>query len=124
MESVTESKEWFDALAYIPEAHLHGKERNDLVQIMAGIKKSWVSVTAPDSFSVKTEPELNLSPPEVLFHNNNQEFIFGRGYPWDIHPDGDKFLMIKPPPEVSATEIATGQRNIYIVVNWIEKLKD
>jgi hypothetical protein len=48
---------------------------------------------------------------------------------WDIHPDGDRFLLIKP-SSVTATEPASqesgdiGPRKINIVLNWFEELKE
>ena len=43
------------------------------------------------------------------------------GTPWDIHPDGKRFLMMKRP---GATPSApTGARKFTIVLNWFEDLK-
>jgi len=48
----------------------------------------------------------------------------GSGTPWDIHPDGKRFLMIKPPASTGAAPAAAGPRpKINIVVNWFEELK-
>jgi hypothetical protein len=41
-------------------------------------------------------------------------------HPWDIAPDGKRFLMMKEP--VIAFEPGAPQR-INIVVNWLEELK-
>jgi serine/threonine protein kinase/Tol biopolymer transport system component len=73
--------------------------------------------------SVKTEPTLSLGTPEPLFRNTNLGLIFGGGYPWDIHPDGDRFLMIKPPVGEGGATGIIGPREIIIVANWIEELK-
>jgi serine/threonine-protein kinase len=73
--------------------------------------------------AVKTDPTLSLGVPKPLFRNTNLGFIFIRGYPWDIHPDGDRFLMIKPPPGAGGNAIAPGPRKIVIVTNWDEELK-
>jgi hypothetical protein len=44
--------------------------------------------------------------------------------PWDIHPNGKKFLMIKPAASAgAATTAASPQPKITIVVNWFEELK-
>jgi Tol biopolymer transport system component len=75
------------------------------------------------SVAVKTEPTLNLGAPEKLFQSVYLSMTESSGNPWDIHPDGDRFLMIKPPPGVSAT-VATGPRKINIVLNWDEELKE
>ena len=49
---------------------------------------------------------------------------------WDIHPDGDKFLMIKP-PATTASESPTEkqaaeakQPKVIVVLNWFEELKE
>jgi pectate lyase len=42
-------------------------------------------------------------------------------HPWDISPDGKRFLMMK---EAGSTASETGgPRKINIVVNWFEELK-
>jgi len=44
--------------------------------------------------------------------------------PWDISPDGKRFLMMKPPTSAGAIPaVATPQPKINIVVNWTEELK-
>ena len=74
--------------------------------------------------SVKTEPSFN-----VVEHLRSflQELMFKptelEGSPWDIHPDGNKFLMMKPPVSAGATSPAEGPRKINIVLNWFEELK-
>jgi hypothetical protein len=46
------------------------------------------------------------------------------GTPWDIHPDGKRFLMIKPPPSTgAAAATAPPRQKIIVVVNWLEELK-
>ena len=62
--------------------------------------------------SVETEPSLKLGMPEPLFE---RQFFSLWGSQYDIHPDGQRFLMIKS----SASE--TNQINI--VFNWFEVLK-
>jgi len=73
--------------------------------------------------SVKTEPSLSLGTPEALFPNKNLGLNFGRGYPWDIHPKDNRFLMIKPPAGADGVA-ATGPRKITVVLNWNVELKD
>jgi hypothetical protein len=60
---------------------------------------------------VELGPRFRASKPRVLFE--------GRYQPgWDVAPDGRRFLMVKPPAEVSA------QRDrVHIVVNWNEELR-
>jgi serine/threonine protein kinase len=71
--------------------------------------------------SVETEPTFSAGKPRELFRGT-----FVAGYqaspPYDIHPDGKRFLMIKPPAGAIET-VATGPRNITIVLNWDEELK-
>ena len=52
---------------------------------------------------------------------------------WDIHPDGRRFLMMKPSPEIEAEtaeksvvdrSAAEAPRQINIVLNWFEELKE
>jgi Tol biopolymer transport system component len=65
--------------------------------------------------SVATEPSFNIiGTPQVLF----------RGTPWDISPDGKRFLMIKPPESGQSPAAAPPpQPKINIVLNWFEELK-
>jgi Tol biopolymer transport system component len=67
--------------------------------------------------TVEKEPILKLGPPKELFQGT---YLPGS---WDIHPNGKKFLMIKPPASISATSAGPIPRKINIVVNWFEELK-
>lgn len=73
------------------------------------------------SVSVETEPAFRLGKPEVLFRG-----IYAAGrpndlQPWDISPDGQRFLMMK---EVGpSTSPDSGPSKINVVVNWFEELK-
>jgi len=50
--------------------------------------------------------------------------LFVAKNPWDIHPHGDRFLVIKQ-SEISDDESETrGPRKINIVLNWFEELRD
>jgi hypothetical protein len=40
-----------------------------------------------------------------------------------ISPDGKRFLMIKSPASTGAAPSAAGPREISIVLNWLEELK-
>jgi Tol biopolymer transport system component len=80
---------------------------------------------------VETEPAFQHANPEVLFRGTYLMSSSIRTItmtPWDIHPNGKKFLMIKP-PAAPATETTTQkpapapQTKIRIVVNWFEELK-
>ena len=72
--------------------------------------------------SVKTEPSISLETPKMLFRGervyiSNAFFTY-----WDIHPDGNRFLMIKDPISGVPREGRSG-RTINIVLNWFEELK-
>jgi Tol biopolymer transport system component len=78
--------------------------------------------------SVKTEPTFSLETPKILFRGTyNFRNTFFRGvlendyYPWDIRPDGKRFLMMKEPGATVSAE--GGPRRINIVLNWFEELK-
>jgi len=79
---------------------------------------------------VKTEPNLELGAPEVLFNGTYSSLITPLATAsnmWDIHPDGSRFLMMKPvgtAEEESAEESAVEEpRKINIILNWFEELK-
>jgi hypothetical protein len=42
-------------------------------------------------------------------------------HPWDISPDGKRFLMIKPAGATTSADASP--RKINIVLNWFEDLK-
>ena len=80
---------------------------------------------------VETDPTFKPGNPEVLFRGGYYSFILLQieVTPWDIHPDGKRFLMIKPQGtsnEESPTGDAPSQalRNIHVVLNWFEELKE
>jgi Tol biopolymer transport system component len=77
--------------------------------------------------SVRTDPAFNMENPKILFEGvyesarftpGNQEFS-----PWDIHPDGERFLMIKPSMGADIASTAVGPRDFVVVLNWFEELK-
>ena len=79
--------------------------------------------------------------PDPIFKYGNPKTLFAGTYffrnifgvtmtSWDIHPDGDKFLMIKP-PATTASESPTEkqaaeakQPKVIVVLNWFEELKE
>jgi hypothetical protein len=74
--------------------------------------------------AVETKPTLNFGTPKMLFKSVYLGLTWSEGTPWDIHPDGKRFLMIKPPASTGAAPSASGsQPKINIVVNWTEELK-
>ena len=72
--------------------------------------------------AVETEPTFKKGTPEELFRGTYVGY-YPADFPWDIHPDGNRFLMIKT---TAATDVATvGQQpKINIVLNWDEELKE
>jgi serine/threonine protein kinase len=79
--------------------------------------------------AVETEPTFKPGKPTVLFRGAYFQLHVisdtGRSEktPWDINPDGKRFLMMK---EVTATDkpaAAETPRKINIVLNWLEELK-
>ncbi len=83
---------------------------------------------------VESEPTFKAGKPERLFEGRYIGFWLDNGTPWDIHPDGDRFLMMKgtvateeesveeaPPKEEPTDEEPL---KINIIVNWFEELKE
>jgi protease II len=73
--------------------------------------------------AVETKPTLRFGTPKTLFKNTNLGFNAYTGTPWDIHPDGKRFLMMKPPGPSPSSEEAPRPK-ITIVFNWFEELKE
>jgi hypothetical protein len=74
---------------------------------------------------VETEPTFKRGNPKTLFQrtylsSTYQTITFT---PWDIHPDGKRFLMIKETAPSGETPAAEVPRKINIVTNWFEELK-
>jgi serine/threonine protein kinase len=70
---------------------------------------------------VKTEPTFNAGKPAILFRGTYTHWSALEGHPWDIHPDGKRFLMMKEPEAVASA--GGSPRKINIVLNWFEELK-
>jgi Tol biopolymer transport system component len=75
--------------------------------------------------AIETEPAFNAGKPEVLFRGQYIGTLPDNGTPYDIHPDGKRFLMMKGPETTGeeTTEEEVGPRKITIVLNWFEELK-
>ena len=71
--------------------------------------------------AVETKPTLSFGTPKSLFKSIYAGATIGSGTPWDIHPDGKRFLMMKLPGAAPST--AAALREINIVLNWFEELK-
>jgi hypothetical protein len=78
-----------------------------------------------DSFwvvAVKSEPIFEYGKPKFLFRGTYGDY-------WDVHPDGNRFLMIKPlvpniDESVEDVSAAGIPRKINVVLNWFEELKE
>jgi len=70
---------------------------------------------------VETEPAFSAGKPETLFRGAYVRFSTGDGQPWDISPDGKRFLMMKEPEAVAPG--GGGPNKVNIVLNWFEELK-
>lgn len=70
--------------------------------------------------SINTSPEFKPGIPQKLFEGKYRLYFtqgFAPGY--DIHPDGDKFVMVK---EEEAEENTQTRVQINVVLNWFEEL--
>jgi serine/threonine protein kinase len=77
---------------------------------------------------VETEPTFNPGKPVTLFRGAYSSFdLSGIGIQytlWDIHPDGNRFLMMKPAAVTGYESESAIPRKINIVLNWFEELKE
>ncbi len=75
--------------------------------------------------AVETAPAFKAGSPKVILRRApGTSFYMGHRYvPWDIHPDGKRFLMLKPAETSDRESAAEAPRKINIVVNWFEELK-
>jgi serine/threonine-protein kinase len=71
--------------------------------------------------AVESKPTLSFGTPRMLFKSPYLGLTMGSGHPWDIHPDGKRFLMMKPPD--SASKEKGPRPKMVIVTNWMEELK-
>lgn len=76
-----------------------------------------IAVTAID---VRTEGGFSPGIPRKLF-SRNPYLESNSGAPWDIHPDGKRFLMLRKAGTAGST--SDPWRKITIVLNWTEELK-
>ena len=73
--------------------------------------------------SVRPGDEFTVAPPQVLFESadryppSNATF-FGRN--WDLHPDGQRFVMIANP---NVDGSGSGGLSVRLVTNWFEELR-
>ena len=70
---------------------------------------------------IETKPTFDHGEPKVLFRHDDYD---GFTPTWDIHPNGKRFLMVKPLTETGEDSEADNRINkIYVVLNWFEELK-
>jgi len=72
--------------------------------------------------AIETEPTVRFGTPKTLFKNTNLGFDAYTSTPWDIHPDGKRFLMMKR-SEATSSEEERPKPKITVVLNWDEELK-
>ena len=77
---------------------------------------------------VETDPAFKCGSPEVLFRGTYVQAAELEGTPWDISPDGKRFLMMKPSyatavESTTEEDAAALQPKIIVVTNWFEELK-
>jgi Tol biopolymer transport system component len=73
---------------------------------------------------VETGPAFKRGNPEILFQGTylTESYLNNTWTQWDIHPDGKRFLMIKPPTGSGQAGTPALTKTI-IVLNWFEELK-
>ena len=67
--------------------------------------------------TISTEPTFSRGTPTTVFEGPYLSWQLGRSRPYDISPDGQRFLLIK---RGEATE---GTSELTVVLNWFEELK-
>ncbi len=70
--------------------------------------------------AAETEPIFNHGNPEVLFAASYRGGAADRARPFDLSPNGERFLMIKN--TASGDDVAT-DAPIVVVLDWIEELR-
>jgi serine/threonine protein kinase/Tol biopolymer transport system component len=81
------------------------------------------------SVALEAGQSFKAGKPSLLFRGKYVGPLPGNGLPWDISPDGKRFLMMKEIPaaedktKAGAPAAPAPQPKITIVVNWFEELK-
>jgi serine/threonine-protein kinase len=76
--------------------------------------------------TVEREPSFGFGTPAILFSGTYAAPETGdlsRQTMWDIHPEGKRFLMIKPFGATDEESVAEDRPKIIVVTNWFEELK-
>jgi serine/threonine protein kinase len=79
-------------------------------------------IEAMMAVEVETDPTFKAGTPKVLFQGSYLGSVPNNGVPYDVHPDGNRFLMMKPPRASVGVLTDSGPRKIIIVKNWFEEL--
>ena len=74
--------------------------------------------------SIEIEPTFKYGKRKVLFSGNYIGLLQNDSHTWDIHPDGKRFLMMKPTEASDNAPETVTPRKINIVLNWFEELKE
>ncbi len=64
------------------------------------------------AISIETEPRFRVTGREELFDGEYVHYRWSRQY--DIHPDGESFVMIKNPP----------RGNVEVITRWFDEIRD
>jgi serine/threonine-protein kinase len=77
------------------------------------------------SVTVETDSTFNHGKSEELFQGDYYSMNVGAILipMWDIHPNGEKFLMMKPAETADEESTKRSSRKINMVLNWFEELK-
>ncbi len=86
-----------------------------LVSLALGIGANTASFNAVSGLLIRTS--LRAGNPEILFE---QPYYSANGRSYAIHPDGQRFLMIK---EGDQTDGTIAERQLVFVLNWLEALQ-
>jgi serine/threonine-protein kinase len=73
--------------------------------------------------AIQTEKTFKCGKPVSLFQGTYVPLSLQDAHTWDISPDGKRFLMMKQAASAGKPAAAETPRQINIVVNWFEELK-
>ncbi len=74
--------------------------------------------------TVETKPTFNAGKPETLFRGDYLQLSQKiDAHPWDISPDGKRFLMMRTGKRTDEKKANSAAPKINIVLNWTEELK-
>jgi hypothetical protein len=102
------------------EAKLLASLNHPNIAAIYGLEESEDTNFLVMAVNVETRPTFIPGPTEVLFQG---PYFRGPGNPWDIHPDGKRFLMMKPAATAEGKSSAALLQQIIVIVNWFEELK-